>query len=140
MATIYLTDSILNNQCKYCGNELYEGDPCFTFTETLNTCLQLLYCSKDCLNTSCNYYPFLKKYNCINTFSNYIPHYTSNMFKLISSDIYNIKILMYDCSLNSLNILNYISNINEKSHKTKWEKKFIKNCLLYNFIKIEKII
>ena len=140
MATIYLADSILNNQCEYCSCEIYEGDPCITFTETSNTCLQLLYCSKDCLDSSCNIYPFLKKYNCINTFAKYILHYTSNMFKFISSDIYNLKILMYDCSLDALNILNYINNINQKHQKTKWEKKFIKNCLLYNLIKIEKKI
>lgn len=140
MTTIYLTNSIFNHPCDYCGIELYEGDKCFTFTQTCNTCLQLLFCSKNCIEYSSNNYPFLQKYNCINTVANYIPNYTINMFNFISSDIYNIKILMYNCSMNSLTFLNYIHEINKKHNKTNWEKKFIKNCLLYNLIKIEKII
>ena len=141
MLTEYNT-TIIASKCDMCCQLLYEGDKVLTFKETEGTIICPMFCDDICLYNSIKQYPFLENYQSINTYvldSNNNNYYT-NMFNFLKCDLYYSKIIIYDCSLDPIKILQYMYNILKKKNKTNWEKTFIQNCLRHNIIKIEKNI
>lgn len=140
MLTEYNT-TIISSKCDMCCSLIYEGDEAFIFKETEGTIICPIFCDDICLYNSIKNYPFLENYQSIKIKvldSN--NNYYTNMFNFLKCDLYYSKIIIYNCSLDSIKILQYMYNILKKKNKTKWEKTLIQNSLRYNIIKIEKNI
>ena len=140
MLTEYNT-TIISSKCDMCCSLIYEGDDVLTFKETKDTIICPMFCNDICLYNSRKKYPFLENYQSINTYvlNSNNNNYYKNMFNFLKCDLYYSKIIIYDCSLDPIKILQYIYNILKKRTKTIWEKTLIQNCLRHNLIKIEKI-
>ena len=140
MTAIELTNFITNNHCEFCNKEFYEGDPVYSLQETNNTSLSCYFCNHSCIDYSIEHYPFLKQYTPVKTKAIINTSYYSNILAFMLCNIFYTKIIIYDCYFSNLKTLQYIHNIRYKQNKSDWEKQFIKDCLRFNLLKIEKII